>query len=406
MPDYGHHLEICRRNSEFSRTVIDEFIIYYAAQRDKLDLEFDNRINSFRHATQEIPPSFTRMLKSQYIAHRVFKQGGLISKYLTHSAIRNLDVEQRNFLVHAASNPWRFSFSEIISNPAPDFYEMEDVFTGDIYLLHSPSVTLTLEEKRPLLWFTLVGFNGSCWQSFGPMISYRAFNIDDIYFFATELNQLISSVEDLLNDVENNPVPYMMLLTGSEFPLIEHGKFETVQLIGESDAIMPDIEVLKKKFRVEYAAGVFKLSHKVWSGPPHYAEVFFDEEKQIIFLHALTDHGYRKIASLLNAYDFAIPVDPDIRLHLPMIHVINKLMKRKLELNPYSRLFEIESSPESKESIDKVNQVLSLALPFINAGIEPNIDEIAKKIGVDSQVAKDLIQHSMERINKLRGKNE
>jgi len=401
MPDYNQLRKLCLKNSQVSGDVIDDFILYYAAKQDKLDKEFETRISRFRHVQKDIPSGLIRMFKSQYIVHRIFKQGGLITKYLNHSVIKDLVEEERNFLTHAVANPWRFSFSEIRSNPAQDFYEMQDVFSGDTFLLYSPSVSKSLSEHPILIWFNLIAFNGDCWQTFGPVSGYKCFVMDDIFFFATELNDSIDWEADLLIDVENNPIPYLMLMTGSNYPLVRHGEFEVVQVIGESHAVISDMQALKNEFKLEYAHGVFKLSHAVWSGPPHFAEAFYDEEQEITFLSALTDLGYQEMSELLNASDFNLPVDPEIRLHLPMVMVIKQLLKKEVELNPYSKLFEITSSPESNAQMAKLNKLLSLAMPFINDGKEPDIETMAREIGMDPEIARELIEQTVEKFKKL-----
>jgi hypothetical protein len=50
-----------------------------------------------------------------------------------------------------------------------------------------------------------------------------------------------------------------------------------------------------------------------------------------------------------------------------------------LQLNPYEDLFNIKSTPEEQVNLDRLNNLLSLALPFINAGQEPDIAALAKR---------------------------
>jgi hypothetical protein len=367
-----------------------------------LDQEFEIWFSRFKHNEKGMPSNWRGLIKAQYIGHRIFKQQGLIPKYLNHAAIKDLDAEQQNYLRQMAAHPWRFSFSEIKANPAADFYEMEDVFTGDTYLLYSTSISQVLSERPVLLWFNLIGFNEDCWQTYGPITGFQSFGADDIFFYATELNGSIESEADLLKDLENNPIPYMMLMTGSNYPLIQHGAFEVLQVTGESHSAIFDMQALKKDFRLEYAEGVFKLSHKIWSGSPHLADAYYEEERGIIFLTALTDRGYLEMAKCLNAYSFNLPVDPDIRLHLPMLMVIKNLLKKDPELNSYSRLFEVKTVTESDSQIKKLNEFLSRALPFINDGNQPDIDALAKETGVDPDIARELLQKSMDRIKDLR----
>ncbi|MBZ5857538.1 hypothetical protein [Flavihumibacter profundi] len=158
------------------------------------------------------------MAKSQFIAHRIFREDGLIHGYLKHTAVKNLPPEQYMFLQEQSESPWMFRFCSIVSRPAPDFFLMEDVFREEEFLLFSPSLTQTLAEQPVLLCFLLTGFNGDCWQSFGPFVSFSGFDPDDIFFFATEQNPEIYDEEGLIRGIEENPVPYMLLITGSTYP--------------------------------------------------------------------------------------------------------------------------------------------------------------------------------------------
>ncbi len=402
MPDYNQLRELCKKGSQVSTGVIDEFILHYAAKRDRLDQEFDTKVSRFKHAEREMPASWTELIEAQYIGHRIFKHQGLITKYLNHAAIKDLAGEQQNYLRQMAAFPWRFSFSEIKANPAIDFYEMQDIFTEETYLLYSTSVTQILSERPVILWFNLIGFNGHCWQTYGPVTGFQSFGADDIFFYASELNGSIESASDLMKDLENNPVPYMMLMTGSAYPLVQSRGFEILHVVSESEATAFDMQTLKEEFKIEYAEGVFRISDKILSEPPHFSEAYYDEGRGIMLLSALTDQGYMEMAKKLNAHGFNLPADPDIRLHLPMLSVINKLLKKDLQINPYSRLFETKPSPENEAMIANLNEFLSLALPDINAGKEPDINAMAKKAGIDPEIARDLLKKSMKKIKQLR----
>jgi hypothetical protein len=154
---------------------------------------------------------------------------GLIRKILNHSAIRRLKQEEIRLLEFQAAHPWKFSFSIIKEIPADDFYVMEDVFREEEYLLYSPGITRTHADQTIILWFNMIGFNGSCWQSYGPIGAYRSFEPDDIFFFATELEPGIADVNSLLIHLESNPMPYMMLLSGANYPLVFNKKQQVLQ---------------------------------------------------------------------------------------------------------------------------------------------------------------------------------
>jgi hypothetical protein len=401
MTDFSHLLAVCKKNSSLSAIVVDKFLMYYAARQEGLEREMDERLARFREVTKGFQASWVNLLKAQYIGHRIFKKDGLIHKYLHHAAVKALEPEQLNYLQQQSVHPWKYSFSEIIAHPEGDFYEMEDVFSGEVFLLYSPSVTSILSEQSIRLWLNLIGFNGSCWQSFGPVLSFQGFQPDDIFFFATELNPRIETEEDLINDLEANPLPYLMLINGSRFPTILQSGETVVQVLAEHSMETLDSNGLKKNFKVEYAEDIYRLTPNTWGEAPHFAAAYFDENRKILLLTSLTDKGFRKLTDQLNAHGFRLPIEPDIRVQPTMLRTTKSILKEDLHLNPYEELFERRSTPGEKEMIEKLNRLLSLALPVINAGKEPDIESLAKEAGVDVETARDLLTHSMDRIKKL-----
>jgi hypothetical protein len=404
MPDFAYIRSVCQASTALSKTAIDDFLIPYAAQKEQLGREMDLRFGRFRKATQTLQPGWINLFKAQYIGHRIFRNGGLIKKYLTHAAVRDLTPAERNYLNDQAAVAWRFTFSTITATPETDFYQMEDVFSGDSFLLYSPSVAKTLAEGNVSLWFNLIGFNGHCWQSFGPVLSLRSFSPDDIFFFATELNPAVETEEELMEDVEANPVPYMMLVTGSNYPLTVHGDDEMIQTVGEHSLSSFDSHKFRDDFTVEYARDVYRLQLHDWAEPPHFAAAYYSEKRNTLFLTAMTDRGYEALARALINHGLKISAEPDIRLHLPMIICIKNILEKDLQLNPYEDLFNIKSTPEEQVNLDRLNNLLSLALPFINAGQVPDVAALAKEAGVEEETARDVLEQMTGRIRMLQDK--
>lgn len=202
MTDFELLKHTCEANSKLSTTVVDDFIMHYAAAKDGVGREAEAHLKKYRHVDLTFQPGLANMLKAQYIIHKVFKKGGLINKYVNHSEIKRRPSEEQKFLHHQLNNPWRFSFSKIVDSPSQDFYMMEDMFSGERFLLYSKNISVTLKEAPVMLWFNLIAYNGACWQSYGPIIGYTSFDDDDIFFFGTELNSFITDDEDLVTDIE------------------------------------------------------------------------------------------------------------------------------------------------------------------------------------------------------------
>ena len=68
-------------------------------------------------------------------------------------------------------------------------------------------------------------------------------------------------------------------------------------------------------------------------------------------------------------------------------------------MNNYDDLFKKEPSGQVQGDIDKLNALMNMVLPDINAGRKPDIESLAKKAGVDVDTARDLIQSVIDRLD-------
>jgi len=405
MPDYKKLRTVCRKNSALCLSVVDDFLIHYAADRGNLERKMEKEFSKYRHVTRKFQNSWMNMLKAQYLAHRLFKRDGLINKFINHSALNHLSSSKKTYLRQQIEHPWKFSFSEIIGHPAEHFYEMEDVFTGDSYLLYSPGVSDLLVQQPVQLWFNLIAYNGHCWQTYGPIGAYQSFEPEDIHFFTSELHPHGWVEEDeILRMVENDPVPYMMLLSGSAYPLSFHQEDQIVQILAEHpvDSFQPsDLGI---HFIIEYAHGVYRLSLQDWSEFPHYSVLYYDEKEGILLLTAMTDCGFEELVDCLIDYGYDISSVPDFRVNPSMLSTAGDILKQEFYLNEYDALFSKETSEESFEELDKVNRFLALLMPDINAGRKPDIEKLAKRAGVDVETAGDIVQQLMDRLGTMNNK--
>lgn len=115
-------------------------------------------------------------------------------------------------------------------------------------------------------------------------------------------------------------------------------------------------------------------------------------------LTSMTERGFDALTQKLNDCGFGLPAEPQIRVHPTMLVTAERILNTKLELNPYEKLFNTDSSPEVKEEFEKMNLFLQLALPAINAGRKPDIAELAKQAGVDVSLAEQLVANTMEKV--------
>lgn len=381
----------CQENDELITNVVDKFLIYYAAAHNKLEVEMEREFDAYNHVTLTYQEEWIKRSKAQFLAHRIFKKGGLIKGFLKHPALNSLTVTERRFLEFQSENPWRFSFSIIKKRQAANFFLMEDVFSNEEFLLFSPSVEFIQKEQPVILWFNLITYNGSCWQTYGFVSHFKSFEPDDIFFFATELNPKISDETDLLEHIEQDPVPYMLLYTGSEIPMIFNQQDQLVNVIAEYELASLNTKNLTKSFKSEYHNGVYCMSLKNWAKPPHFAQVFFDENKGSIMLSAMTDRGFDALVTALNGFGYDFSEDPFIRVNISMLNVASEILKKKIRLVEYEDLFSKKTSESDHKNLEKINLLLRSVLPDINANREIDIEQLADAAGVDIKIARKLI---------------
>lgn len=160
----------------------------------------------------------------------------------------------------------------------------------------------------------------------------------------------------------------MMLLSGANFPITVHKQDQMVQACAEYSVDKVDTVALKKSFTSEFSNGVYRLTLKKWGEHPHFAQIYYDENKKIVLLSASTDRGFLALVSAINQFGYQFSEEPDIRVNMSMLITSEKILKKKIRLNEYDNLFHIESSPKDKEMLDNLNVFMSLILPDINAG--------------------------------------
>lgn len=396
----------CDSNSSLSATVIDDFLMHFAARQENLERVMEKCLAPYQHITRDIHESWVNRVRAQYIAHRLFKAGGLIKKYLNHAELRRFTAQQRIYLEWQLQHPWRYSFSVILDNPAKDFYRMEDVLSGETFLLYSKGTSDTLREQNVMLWLNLIAFNGYCWQTFGPLGAYTGFDADDVFFYATELSPLLESEEDIMREIDANPIPFNMLVAGAALPRTVSRGVELILLSAEHDLDSFDTSSLRSHFTIEYNKGVYKLSLRGWDEPPHFSVAYYNEKKKVLQMSAMSEPGFDALASQLNTSGYQVPHEAHVRVSPTMLTTAEKILRKKIRLTPYESLFEIKPSPSAQADIDKLNKVFAMILPEINAGNDPDIDLLAKQAGVDAELVRNVVDSAIRRIKELRGKKQ
>lgn len=399
MINYQEIKEICESSSEATSALVDQ-LMYYAARRDHREASLDRELAKYKRALRAFDISNVRRFQAQYFTHCVFKKGGLINQYVKHEPFKNLKEDLLVFLKLWIKHPWRYSFSVIKNRPTDSFYEMLDVFTGEEFLLYSPGATLSLQEKQVSLWYNLISFNGACWQSSGPIGDFSGLEASDIHYFTSLLCPNIWPLGgiEIMTCVEKNPMPYFALMSATSVPFTFHKEQQMVEHSAVYDCDPFDINILAKDFEIEKVRKVYQLSLTGWDDFPHFSKAYYDESVHELHLRAMTEVGYAAVVKAMRRFDFDLADEPDFRVNASMIAIARDVLHKKTDGDPYEKYFRKKVSKASEKELDKVNGILALIMPQINAGIKPDAKTLAANAGLDIKMVEALIDDLWKKV--------
>ncbi len=95
MSDYEKIRQECELNSMISERVVDDFLLYFAARHQGLEKKMNKQFGWHRDVLQKLDKSTVEMLKSQYVIHRVFRENGLLGKFLEHPGLKHIKGADR-----------------------------------------------------------------------------------------------------------------------------------------------------------------------------------------------------------------------------------------------------------------------------------------------------------------------
>ncbi|MEI6885947.1 MAG: hypothetical protein WCO02_15750 [Bacteroidota bacterium] len=401
--DFEKMADHCLRHKKISDKVLDQFLMPFIARREGMDRKMNAYTQKYLHIIRKMPKEFFPMAMGEYIMGKTLAPDGLIHKYLNNIQLKSLEKTEREFLEFQADNPWRYCFARIAGREARDFFILRDAFSEDEFLLYSSGVeAFWTEGRKQDLYFLLTGFNGLCFHTYGNILPFRSFDADDIYFYGTEVFPEVDSDALLMASVYKDPIPYMMLASGMEFPVTMSGIHKLRQFVAVDEIAGIATDKLKETFSVQWNANIYRISHQDWSGPPHFASAYFNESNGEFSRYSLTEEGFRELSRMLIASGLLIDVKEDYSVGMSMLVTMQEILKKKINLYEYESLFpEKETNPMSQEDLNGLNRFMKLLLPYINAGTQPDLEILARQAGIEPETAHSLYQQIKNKFGKI-----
>jgi hypothetical protein len=400
MIDFKKIKTVCDGESRISDSFVDQFLLYFIAKNEGLERKIFAKFNDFRNIISVMPAKWTQMLVSQLVIHRTFKKDGVAAKYVNHPQMRGRSPEEREYFKFQVDNPWRFCYCTIQEYLLHDIYRMKDAVSGESFLLYSPGISRMNTDTglATQLWFLLIGFNGECWQAYGPLAYLKGIQPFDLFFFGRQIMPDILSLHDVQDVIEADPVPFAMLFSGAELPVTFHKKDMIV--FHKSEFHIDDIDFTKyeREFLINKKHPITMLSLKRWHTFPHYAKCFFHAKKHLFVVTALTTRGYDSIISALNNEGNEFPLTPDIRATPAMLHCVKNVLHTEIEMNPYEKHFMKPTHPEHQKILDTINLFLKHLHDRLNNHKDYTIAELAALAGIDEENAERIAESVLKKM--------
>jgi len=399
--DYNEIAKTCYNNSNITKTLVDDFLVYYCAEQQGLEQTFYKKLKRFRSIVSKMPENWPSLLLSQYCAFMLFKKDGKVQGYMGHTALIKRTSEEKQFIAFQVKNPWRFVFCSIQRKVAEDFYEMADVISGEGFLLYSPAVSDTLQSSGSVSMFLLLkGYNGRCWQTYGPLVYVKGILESDLLFLAQQLEPETVFINEVGALIDKDPLPWIMLFSAGEVPLVKHKKDAVIRNVSEYHVEGFNPQKHGQHFNIIAKHPVYKLSLKRWSGFPHFAACYYHTKKNRLIISSLTDRGYARMVSVFEEIGYQLPEHPEVRVTPAMLSVASEIVGQQIMLVPYEDAFSEPEEKQEGEHGDEVSVFLSQVFTAYNKGEKIDIKAFAANAGLDVATARKIAREALDIAHK------
>jgi len=253
----------------------------------------------------------------------------------------------------------------------------------------------------------MIADNGHCWQSFGLNIPLINAHVDDIFFYATEISPDIEDEEGIIEDLQDNPVPYLMFISLGINPAIHHKGHEMAYFTAHNapygDAF--DLAALKAHFVVSWNNEIYELKPFGIDEFPHYAIAYFDERNNSLFRSAMTEEGFTRLSRLLKDLGYDIHEEAEVRLSVGVHHLLEKVMQDEVVMDPYREYFETEKDFEEEEKSPEfiaIESFMVIAIQKHNNKEKVDVAAIASQVGANLTDAKNIWNHFKNRLKNMK----
>lgn len=401
--NYEKYLAKCTYTSKMLDSVIERPIAW-GVSKLKVMNKHRETMRNLQRLTVRLPEGWVDIALDTIAAGEIFTYPYRIKKYLNRDR-GSLDTEDIKFFRFFQDNPWFYTIYSIKENLPENFFKIIDYSDGKEIILYSPGLK-SMYDRGANLFSALLFFNGYCYQTYGSLHYYRAFEPFDFDFFSKMLIPQYYKENDLSSAMAFRPVHFMLLDNWSELPPMYHGKEQLTQCCHTVNLSNFNSGKYSDKFTIKEKQGVIRLRLKRGKFPFNVSEFYYDSKKKRFLVFASGIKRYEKLVKLISK-DITLPAVPELYATMPMIAAERIMLGKNMPVIEYDSIFEGKQRAPREKPAETVGQSAggAAAEPAVKLNAEPaEKDELGKFNAFMSELTKRSnmgIDYSLKELSEL-----
>ncbi len=391
-------IEILQKSHSTSRFLSsgENIVFHWAEDTEDLFSPFHAEMERYADVSRDLPAEWHMRTSNQYVAGKVYGSGPVLLRCM-QAISSSLEQPTRTLFHSFIDVPWRYSLFSVKEKVADTLFWIHDYCTGETLLLQSASVE-SLHKKGVPLCLTLLFSNGLCYQTYGPLHTYRGFEPDDFAYFSRIFQPRAFAKGGVGASIARDPVPFLLLSRWSETPPVAHDgrPVEICFHSTRSATFDTDSFAGSRGFTLARKGDVSRLSVPAEEGPFDFGHIYFDAASGELAVYTSGMNHYEAIRRMLSPA-ILLPQSPDWHATANMCAVVSLMHQKEQQGERLAKLFDTVEVPGQQSGLEALNAFAAEMTDCSNRGLPFDLEEAAGRFGVPLDDAKEM-QKELARI--------
>ncbi len=379
-------LESCREASRLLEE-IHPVIVPWALANGDLPDRLADAVSRIRDMAKQIPKEWVPMNGAQVAIASVLCDPGRLEEFTTHAQGRLSDAAAGLLRMFQERAAFLTAFTSVEAL-GDDLFSIRDESSGKKIVLESPSLA-EVSRNPAWLYFTLLFWNGACFQATGPLHYYRGIDHVDLHYYASLVDADLYARAGLSAVMSTFPERFIILDAFSEIPSIGHRGERLYACTTTIEDVRIDPSALSEAFDIEEAGDTIRLRLKGSEPPLAAADVYWKPAERRAFIHTSGLEGHRRIAAAL-AGSVEVPPEPRLAISVNMEVIASKTLGVEPAVAAWERPFEPPPpTAEQEAELGRMNALLGDLVEATNHGRSYDLANLAARHRVSLEIARE-----------------